>query len=69
VQLVSATDRARRLVHAFAEQPAGLEITPLFSSGAGDLLDHQRAGHAASAGRPGGFLDRDVVIGDHARDR
>ena len=67
VQEVSATPIER--VRALTRSPSAfsaVERHAFLGRGADDLLDDQRAGDAAPAGRVERVLDRDVVIGDDA---
>ena len=69
VQEVSATpiERGAPLTRSPSAFSAGEAVAAL-GRGADDLLDDQRAGDAAPAGRVGRVLDRDVVVDDDRRD-
>ena len=65
VQLVRATPIERPVrVDPLGERHDGIEVVALFGGGAHDLLQEHGRSDSASAGRPGGVLDGDVVVDD-----
>ena len=62
-------DRTRGRIDAIAEGLQSGKAASFFGSSAHDFFHDQRAGDAAPAGRKGRFLHRNVVIGNHGRNR
>ena len=65
VHAVSATPIERTFAMTFsATRHDGVEVVPALGGRARDLLDGDRAGHAAAARRVQRVLDGDVVVDD-----
>ena len=56
--------RAGPGIDPLAQRRTAFEIYAPLGGGADDLLDNERAGHAAAASAVGRALDGDIVIGD-----